>query len=534
MAYHTDLTPAWANPFWTIPPAGTEWRSAARLVGGGDRLDADDRRPDDEHALLRHRRRRRRAYYPSLRPGSDPRADSLIAVDLATGKLKWWQQQLAVERVGLRHLAAAARLHGEDRRQEPAHRLDRDDGGRLVRLRRRDRRADLPAREGDRQRRAPGAQAGQAGRRLPVVARRAQLLARVVRPADELRLQRGGRDRVGAAAADAGAGAEPAAARSATPSSGSRTATSASTSRAGWRDYGSVSAIDVATGKRVWKFNTPEPERGGVTTTASGLGFVGGGDGVLRAFDAKTGQGALEVPDGLPDRRRARRSTRSNGTEYVAITVGGTATSSSGGTVASQLQVFALGGSQTQSPAVHDRLPGADDGAASRVASRRGHAARAAPCAAASGAGRRGSSTPGAADDPAVGPEHVEHAGRPGPRRCSPASRSRASKVSVDGWVAPRRPTRAGRSPTRPTTRCRRGTSSTVASVDRRDDRRPAADRRAAERRAGGEGRHQRRLRDRRPLDARPGREGTVVVTGRLGYGKGLGAAAGRGSTATS
>src|SRR5207249_4454031 len=39
-----------------------------------------------------------------------------------------------------------------------------------------------------------------------------------------------------------------------------------------------------------------------------------------------------------------------DGKEYVAVTVGGTVTSSSGGTVASQLQVFALGGSQTQSP----------------------------------------------------------------------------------------------------------------------------------------------------------------------------------------
>jgi alcohol dehydrogenase (cytochrome c) len=34
MAYHTDLTPAWANPFWTIPPTGTGWRSKALLVGG--------------------------------------------------------------------------------------------------------------------------------------------------------------------------------------------------------------------------------------------------------------------------------------------------------------------------------------------------------------------------------------------------------------------------------------------------------------------------------------------------------------------
>src|SRR5262249_16779521 len=38
-----------------------------------------------------------------------------------------------------------------------------------------------------------------------------------------------------------------------------------------------------------------------------------------------------------------------NGVEFVAITVGGTTTSSNGGTVASQLQVFNIGGSQKQS-----------------------------------------------------------------------------------------------------------------------------------------------------------------------------------------
>jgi alcohol dehydrogenase (cytochrome c) len=29
------------------------------------------------------------------RPGSNPRADSLVAVDLSTGRIKWWQQQIA-------------------------------------------------------------------------------------------------------------------------------------------------------------------------------------------------------------------------------------------------------------------------------------------------------------------------------------------------------------------------------------------------------------------------------------------------------
>ena len=34
-------------------------------------------------------------YFPSLRPGVNPRTDSLIAVDLTTGRLKWWQQLVA-------------------------------------------------------------------------------------------------------------------------------------------------------------------------------------------------------------------------------------------------------------------------------------------------------------------------------------------------------------------------------------------------------------------------------------------------------
>ena len=117
----------------------------------------------------------------------------------------------------------------------------------------------------------------------------------------------------------------------------------------GWHDHGSISAIDVASGKRVWKFQTPEPERGGVTTTESGLGFAGGGDGVLRAFNLKTGKILRTFQTG--HQIAAGPAIYSvNGTEYIAITSGGTPTSSNGG-IASELQVFALGGSGTQSPA---------------------------------------------------------------------------------------------------------------------------------------------------------------------------------------
>ena len=111
----------------------------------------------------------------------------------------------------------------------------------------------------------------------------------------------------------------------------------------GWHDHGSISAIDVNTGQRVWKFETPEPERGGVTTTASGLGFAGGGDGVLRAFDTKTGKILWTFQTGHQIAAGPTIFTGRDGKEYLAISVGGTPTSSGGGTAA-ELQVFGLGG----------------------------------------------------------------------------------------------------------------------------------------------------------------------------------------------
>ena len=274
------------------------------------------------------------AYYPSLRPGSDPRADSMVAVDLATGKLKWWQQQLASNEwsydTSQPPLVYTAKIGGKSQRIVSVATMegvwfayDADDG-----------RADLPAGQGDRQRRAPGARSP--GK--PVAVYPSSLGGLNYSPASydpqTNYVYNAASETASALSQQTPApGAAPAAARSATSSSGSRTATSGSTCRRGWKDYGSVSAIDVATGKRVWKFNTPQPERGGVTTTASGLGFVGGGDGNLRAFDAKTGKVLWKFQTGF--QIAAGPSIYSvNGTEYVAITVGGTATSSTGGTVA--------------------------------------------------------------------------------------------------------------------------------------------------------------------------------------------------------
>src|SRR5262249_50226014 len=117
----------------------------------------------------------------------------------------------------------------------------------------------------------------------------------------------------------------------------------------GWHDHGSISAIDVDSGKRVWKFDTPEPERGGVTTTAGGVGFAGGGDGVLRAFDLKSGKVLWTFQTGAPI--AAGASVYSGGGRGEgAVTVGGAPTSATGGTL-SQTAGVAAGGVSCQASA---------------------------------------------------------------------------------------------------------------------------------------------------------------------------------------
>jgi len=95
MAFRTsDLSPAWANPVWSIPPSGTEWRKVSRIVGGGvtwTPVTIDT----STNTVYYGTGSATPLYFPAWRPGSAPRTDSLVAVDLKTGKLKWWQQQMA-------------------------------------------------------------------------------------------------------------------------------------------------------------------------------------------------------------------------------------------------------------------------------------------------------------------------------------------------------------------------------------------------------------------------------------------------------
>ena len=357
MAYKTDLTPAWPNPFWTIPPEGQSWRRAGRYTGGGTNWNPAAIDPETDTVYVTTSNASP-IYAAGLRPGNNPRTDAVVALDLRTGMLKWWQEQIAGDQWGFST-------------SQPVLVYDVMLGGRRQRV------VSVGTKEGtwfmyDARTGAP-------------IYQHVRLLNHIEHPT----LQPGravvvypsslGGLNYSPSSFDPGTGyvinneAETASVLVLKPNAAAANRYkirgdvdnglangSFGQTPHGWRDFGSVSAVDAAKGKVAWKFITPEPGRGGVTTTASGLGFAGGGDGVLRAFDTSTGNVLWSFQTGYQI-AAGPSIYQAHGKEYLAITVGGTPTSSYGGT-ASRLDVFTLKGSTRQSPAPPLRPPGAAPG----------------------------------------------------------------------------------------------------------------------------------------------------------------------------
>ena len=343
MAYTTGLRPAWPSPFWTIPPELQSWRRTSRVVGGGavwTPVTVDAR----TNTVYFGTGSATPLYFRALRPGANPRTDALVAVDLTTGRLKWWQQLIAGNhwaydvsqpplvyrgKVGgtVHDVVSVATMEGvwfafDAATGRPFHQrvkiIDRVEHpslrpGRPVTI--------FPSSLGGLNY-SPASYDPKTNYVFNAAAETAAVLVQQkLTPTQKRRKLLLGDVYLGLQNGNFGA------------------------ALAGWHDHGSISAIDVATGKRVWKFRTPEPERGGVTTTASGLGFAGGGDGVLRAFDLRNGKVLWTFKTGNPI-ASGPTLFAAGGREYVAVTVGGTPTSSNGGTV-SQLFVFTLGQNTT-------------------------------------------------------------------------------------------------------------------------------------------------------------------------------------------
>ena len=88
------------------------------------------------------------------------------------------------------------------------------------------------------------------------------------------------------------------------------------------KQWGRLAAVNIDTGKMAWKFDTEQPLIGGVLATAGDLVFNGEGNGLFRAFDAKTGKKLWEYQCGAGVNAPAVSYTV-GGKQYVAVPAGG-------------------------------------------------------------------------------------------------------------------------------------------------------------------------------------------------------------------
>ncbi|MEP7139167.1 MAG: PQQ-binding-like beta-propeller repeat protein [Caldimonas sp.] len=88
------------------------------------------------------------------------------------------------------------------------------------------------------------------------------------------------------------------------------------------KQWGRLAAVNLDTGKIAWKFDTEQPLIGGVLATAGDLVFNGEGNGLFRAFDAKTGKKLWEYQCGAGVNAPAV-SYMVGGKQYVAVAAGG-------------------------------------------------------------------------------------------------------------------------------------------------------------------------------------------------------------------
>jgi alcohol dehydrogenase (cytochrome c) len=85
---------------------------------------------------------------------------------------------------------------------------------------------------------------------------------------------------------------------------------------------GNVTAVDVHTGKIAWQVKTDQPMIGGITATAGDLVFTGEGNGLFKAYNAKTGELLWSFQCGAGV-NAPPVTYMVDGKQYVAVAAGG-------------------------------------------------------------------------------------------------------------------------------------------------------------------------------------------------------------------
>ncbi|MCD9024128.1 pyrroloquinoline quinone-dependent dehydrogenase [Cohnella silvisoli] len=327
----SDLTPAWDAPFWTVPPKGQDWLANSKYHGGGAVWNPVA--IDEETGIMYFAVGNPAPdFYGEDRPGANPYTDSVVAVDSATGKLIWSQQEISHDLWDYDAAASPMILNAtvNGKAQKVVVEGGKSgqwwawdaatgdvvwDGIPFAKI-------DHPKPTPEGVLVYPGVLGGE--NYAPETydpASNYVLIPGIEYPAliKSAKNQDGAFDKsfTGAWAFGTAMGETP----------------------ADIVPYGTITAIDVNTGKQVYQNKTKDMMRGGLTSTDTGLAFYGELDGKINAMDIKSGKVLWTFQTAGDNIQAAPAFFTVDGKQYLTFTSGGTKP---------KIHVIAIGGDKTQ------------------------------------------------------------------------------------------------------------------------------------------------------------------------------------------
>ncbi|TDF99634.1 pyrroloquinoline quinone-dependent dehydrogenase [Paenibacillus piri] len=329
----SDLTPAWDAPFWTVPPKGQDWLANSKFQGGGAVWNPPA--IDEETGIMYFAVGNPAPdFYGEDRPGANPYTDSVVAVEAATGKLIWAKQEVSHDLWDYDAAASPMILNATVKGNKQKIVVEGGKSGQWFAW---DAATGdvvwdgIPFAKIDHPKPTP-----EGVTVYPGILGGENYAPETYDPETNYVLipsiEQGG-------IVKAAKNQDEAATPDAPGAAAFGTSTAAPSDEPA---YGTITAMDVNTGKQAYQIKTKDSMRGGLTSTASGLAFFGELDGKINALDIKSGKVIWTFQTSGNNIQAAPAIFTVDGKQYMTFTSGGTKP---------KAYVFALGGDKTQGEA---------------------------------------------------------------------------------------------------------------------------------------------------------------------------------------
>ncbi|MBO9599292.1 MAG: PQQ-binding-like beta-propeller repeat protein, partial [Cohnella sp.] len=326
MAYNaSDLTPAWDAPFWTVPPKGQDWLKNNKYNGGGTVWMPVS--IDEETGIMYFGTGNPAPdMYGEDRPGANPYTDSVVALEAKSGKFIWAQQLVSHDLwdydAPMTPMIFKAKISGAERKVVVSggksgewFAWDAATGEPIYENVQFAKKIDHPKPTPEGVLIYPGLYGGQNYAPETYDPESNYVLIPGLEAPSMVKGFEGQKQEVNAFGTTLG---------EVPPDV---------------KNYGTVTAIDMNTGKIAYQYDTDHEMRGGFTSTATGMAFYGELNGKVRALDIKAGKIIWEFQLPGDNVMSAPSIFTHDGKEYICFTSGGNNP---------QIYVFALGGDKTQ------------------------------------------------------------------------------------------------------------------------------------------------------------------------------------------